>query len=282
MTRRIGLVVGVCLLMAGVYVKGQQAPQPAKLDVIKVRDDLFVIHNQFVPGNVTALVTNDGVLLVDDKFEVDHDNILAQLKTVTNQPVKYVINTHHHGDHSGGNAKMQAMSVQVVASEQARQMMVFAKQPGLPNVTFSDHASIHLGGKDVELYQFGRAHTSGDVFVYFPAQRVLAAGDAFTFGAATPQLVDYPGGGSAKAWTGTLDGALRLDFDTVVPGHGDVTTKAEMKKFRDSTQALSTRVHDMIVQKKTKDEISAVLKSDFQGAQLVFPGLLDGMLVELQ
>jgi glyoxylase-like metal-dependent hydrolase (beta-lactamase superfamily II) len=272
----------MCLLMAGVYVKGQQAPAPAKLDVVKVRDDLFVIHNPFVPGNVTALVTNEGVLLVDDKFEVDHDNILAQLKTFTNQPVKYVVNTHHHGDHSGGNAKMQAMSVQVVASEQARQMMVFAKQPGLPNVTFSDHASIHLGGKDVELYQFGRAHTSGDVFVYFPAQRVLASGDAFTFGAATPQLVDYSGGGSAKAWTGTLDGALRLDFDTVVPGHGDVTTKAEMKKFRDSTQALSTRVHDMIMQKKSKDEISAVLKSDFQGAQLVFPGLLDGMLVELQ
>jgi cyclase len=282
MTRRIVLAVGMCLLMAGVYVKGQQAPQPAKLDVVKVRDDLFVIHNQFVPGNVTALVTNEGVLLVDDKFEVDHDNILAQLKTFTNQPVKYVINTHHHGDHSGGNAKMQAMSVQVVASEQARQMMVFAKQPGLPNVTFSDHASIHLGGKEVELYQFGRAHTSGDVFVYFPAQRVLASGDAFTFGAATPQLVDYPGGGSAKAWPATLDGALRLDFDAVVPGHGDVTTKAEMKKFRDSTQALSTRVHDMLQQKKSKDEISAVLKSDFQGAQLVFPGLLDGMLVELQ
>jgi glyoxylase-like metal-dependent hydrolase (beta-lactamase superfamily II) len=149
-------------------------------------------------------------------------------------------------------------------------------------VTFSDHATIHLGGKEVELYQFGRAHTSGDVFVYFPAQRVLAAGDAFTFGAATPQLVDYPGGGSAKAWPATLDGALKLDFDAVVPGHGDVTTKAEMKKFRDSTQALSTRVHDMLQQKKSKDEISAVLKSDFQGAQLVFPGLLDGMLVELQ
>jgi glyoxylase-like metal-dependent hydrolase (beta-lactamase superfamily II) len=219
---------------------------------------------------------------VDDKFDVDHDNILAMVKTVTNQPVKYVINTHHHGDHTGGNAKMQAMNIQVVAHERARQHMVDDKLPGVPQMTFENHASVHLGGKDVQLYYFGRAHTSGDTFVLFPAQRTLAAGDAFTFGAATPQLIDYPGGGSAKDWPHTLDGALGLDFDTVVPGHGDVTTKAEMRKFRDSTLAMRNRVHDMVVQKKTPAEISAVLKSDFQGAQLVFPGLLDGLLVELR
>ena len=241
-----------------------------------------MIHNDFVPGNVTALVTNEGVLLVDDKFEIDHDNILAQLKAVTSQPVKYVVNTHHHGDHSGGNAKMQSMNVQVIASEQAGKMMAFVNQPGFPNVTFTDRAVIRLGGKDVQMYYFGRAHTSGDVFVYFPAERVMAAGDAFTYGAATPQLVDYAGGGSAKAWPDTLDSALQLDFDTVVPGHGAVTTKAEMKKFRDSAFGLRNRVHQMLVQKQSKDDITAVLKSEFNGAQLVFPGLLDGLLVELQ
>jgi hypothetical protein len=126
------------------------------------------------------------------------------------------------------------------------------------------------------------AHTGGDVFAYFPADRVLAAGDAFTFGAATPQLVDYQNGGSAKDWTATLDRALQLDFDTVVPGHGDVTTSMELRTFRDSTLAMRTRVHDMLMPKKAKDEISAVLKADFKGAQLVFPGLLDGLLTELQ
>lgn len=283
MKMRIALGLGCCLLLAGVYVRGQQqAPQPAKLDVVKVKDDVYVIHNEFVPGNVTVLVTNDGLVLVDDKFEVDHENLLAQIKTFTNQPVKYVINTHHHGDHSGGNAKMQAMNVQIVASEQARKAMVFAKQPGLPVVTVGERAQIHLGGKDVELYYFGRAHTAGDLFVYFPANRVLTTGDAFTFGAPTPLLVDYAGGGSVKAWTETLDNAMRLDFDTVVPGHGPVTTRAELKKFRDSTLALTNRVHEMLTQQKSRDEISAVLKSDFGGAQLVFPGLLDGMLVELR
>ena len=160
-------------------------------------------------------------MLVDDKFEIDHDGIMAELKKITDKPVKYVINTHHHGDHSGGNAKMQQMNAQVVASEQARENMVDGNQPGLPNVVFEHHAHIYLGGKSVELYHFGRAHTNGDVVVYFPAQRALAAGDMFTYGDATPQLIDYAGGGSAKEWTTTLDSVLQLDFDTVVPGHGD-------------------------------------------------------------
>jgi len=283
MRSRVAVASVVALLLVVAYVRAQQfGNQPAKLNIVKVKDDLFVIHNDFVPGNTTALVTNEGVVLVDDKFEQDAPNILSLLKTVTNQPVKYVVNTHHHGDHSGGNARMQMAGAQLIASEQARRYMVDGKQLGQPGVTFVDRALIHLGGKAVELYFFGRAHTGGDVFAYFPAQRVLAAGDAFTFGAATPQLVDYQNGGSAKDWTGTLDRALQLDFDTVVPGHGDVTTKAELRKFRDNTLAMRTRVHEMLMQKKSKDEISAVLKSDFQGAQLVFPGLLDGLLTELQ
>ena len=283
MNARVLLALSFCLLLLGVYIRGQQfGTQPAKLNIVKVRDDLFVLRNEFVPGNVTALVTSEGVILVDDKFDIDHQNILALLKTVTNQPVKYVVNTHHHADHSGGNAKLQALDVQVVSSQRARELMVEGRQPGLPTMTFTDTARLHLGGKDVELYYFGRAHTSGDVFVYFPAQRALATGDAFTFGAATPQLIDYQGGGSAKEWTATLDRALLLDFDTVVPGHGDVTTKAELRKFRDSTLAMRNRVRDMLATKRTAEEIAKVLKAEFQGAQLVFPGAIDGLLLELR
>jgi glyoxylase-like metal-dependent hydrolase (beta-lactamase superfamily II) len=177
---------------------------------------------------------------------------------------------------------MQAAGAQIIASEAAYRHFVDAKQPGPPTLTVVDRGFIHLGGKEIRLYYFGRAHTSGDIFVHFAADRVLAAGDAFTFGSTTPMLIDYQGGGSAKEWTATLDRALELDFDAVVPGHGDVTTKAEMRKFRDLTLGMRTKVHEMIVQKKTEAEITAVLKSDFQGAQLVFPGLLTGLLNELQ
>lgn len=264
------------------YVQAQFGQKPAKLDLVKVKDDLFVIHNDFVPGNVTALVTNEGVVLVDDKFEVDHDSILAELKKATNQPVKYVINTHHHADHSGGNAKLQQLNVQVLASEQAREHMVDGKQPGLPTIAIEHHAHIYLGGKNVELYHFGRAHTNGDVVALFPAHRVLAAGDMFTFGDSTPQLIDYAGGGSAKEWTKTLDSVLQLDFDTVVPGHGAVTTKQELRKFRDSTVALRTRIHDMLVQKRPRADIAKMLQTEFHWADLHLNVSLDGALAELR
>jgi cyclase len=280
---RLSLVALLSGSLWAAYAYGQAfGTQAARLSTVKVKDDLYVIHNDFVPGNSTALITSQGVVLVDDKFEIDHDNIMAELKKVTNQPIRYVINTHHHADHSGGNAKMQAMDVQVMASEQARENMVDGKQPGLPTVVFDHHAHVYLGGKNVELYHFGRAHTNGDVVVLFPAQRTLAAGDMFTFGDATPELIDYAGGGSAKEWTSTLDSALQLDFDAVVPGHGVVTTKQEMRKFRDSTLALRNRVHALVVQKKSRDEISKAMQAEFHWAALHVSLSLDGAIAEMQ
>jgi cyclase len=282
MNRRVALAALVSIAMLGAYVHAQFGNQPAKLDTIKIKDDLFVIHNDFVPGNTTVLVTNEGVVLVDDKFEIDHESIMAQLKKITNQPVKYVINTHYHADHSGGNPKLQGLGAQVITSQQARDKMVEIKQPGMANVTLDDSLRLFLGGKRVEVYRFGRAHTDGDIVVLFPDHRVLSAGDMFTFGDATPQLIDYAGGGSARDWTGTLDGALRLEFDQVVPGHGLVTTKQEMRKFRDSTMTLRTKVHDMIVGKKTKAEIEKMLRTDFKFADLHIERSLDGLMLELQ
>jgi cyclase len=278
-TGRLAVAVALCGALWMTQVYGQQA---AKLNLVKVKDDLYVIHNDYVPGNSTALITGDGVILVDDKFDVDHDNIIAELKKVTDKPIKYVINTHHHADHSGGNARLLQMNVQIVASVQARENMVEGNQSGLPNVVFDQHASVYLGGKGVELYHYGRAHTNGDIVVYFPADRALAAGDMFTYGDATPQLIDYAGGGSAKEWTKTLDQALQLDFDAVVPGHGDVTTKQEMRKFRDSTLKLRNRIHELLVQKKTRDEIAKMLQTEFHWVQLHLDRGLDGAMAELQ
>jgi cyclase len=279
---RLSLAGAMVAAMCVAYVHAQFGNAPSKLNTVKIADGLFVIHNDFVPGNTTALVTNEGVILVDDKFEVDFPNIVSEVKKLTNQPIKYVVNTHHHGDHSGSNAKMQAMNVQIVASEQAHQNMVDGKMPGQPTMTFHDHASLHLGGKTVELYHFGRSHTNGDVVVLFPAQRTLAAGDMFTFGDDVPELIDYPGGGSAKEWTSTLDSALQLDFNNVVPGHGNVTSKAEMRKFRDSTLTLRNRVHQLNVEKKSRADIEKVMRSEFHWADLHVMMSLDGAIAEMQ
>ena len=205
MRTRQSLLVVLCVALCGSYVYAQFGDKPSALSTIKVRDDLFVVYNDQVPGNTTVLVTSQGLILVDNKFEIDFDNLMAQVRKISNQPVRYVINTHYHGDHSGGNVKMQAQNVQVVASERARRRMVATSQPGAPNVTLENNVRLYLGGKRVEVFHFGRAHTDGDVVAYFPDQRVVAMGDMFTVGDGLPPLVDYPGGGSTREWPRSIE-----------------------------------------------------------------------------
>src|SRR6202022_817569 len=160
-------------------------------------------------------------------------------------------------------------------SQEARQQMVIGNQPGLPDIVIEHHGEVFLGGKTVALYHFGRAHTNGDVVVLFPADRVLGAGDMFTKGDDVPQLIDYSGGGSGVEWPSTLGSVLQLDFDTVVPGHGPVSTKQEMTDFRKSTMRLVSRVREMNRAKKSKDDIQKMLAAEFHWTQLHFSRGLD-------
>jgi cyclase len=278
--RSFAVLISASLLSP--YAHAQFGSGPAELDLIEVQDDVYVIHNAVAPGNTTAVITGDGVILVDDKFEIDLDNILRLLATVTDEPVKYVINTHYHGDHSGGNAKLQAAGSVAIASENARVRMVAGNQPGLPDFTIEERGHLYLGDKSVEIYWFGRGHTDGDVFVLFPNDRVLAAGDLFTFGEDVPQLIDYNGGGSAVEWTATVEKALELDFDTVVPGHGGVVTKQAMREFRDSTVRLRELVSEMVQQNKSRAEIEAAMRSEFGWQDFHVQPSLDGLINEVR
>jgi cyclase len=279
-TTRFRLLAIAALIGCAVIAYTQT--QAAKLDVVKVADNMYVIHNDFVPGNTTVLITNEGVILVDDKYPVDADNIVAEVKKLTNQPIKYVINTHHHADHSGGNPTLQKLGAIAVSSDQARKNMVAGKQPGLTNITIEREGHLYLGGEQVDLYYFGRAHTNGDIVALFPKQRILATGDTYANDPGTPELVDYDGGGSAIEWPKTLTKELALSFDRAVPGHGTVATKAEMAKFRDSTQKLSTRLHEMLVAKKSRAEIEKVVRSEFGFQDFHVERSLDGLMKELK
>jgi len=126
----------IAVLSSGAYAQGGFAPP--ELATTKVRDNLYLIRNA-ASGNVTVLVADDGVVLVDDKFAMDHDGIMAELRKITDKPVLYVINTHLHQDHSGGNAAMQAISAKVIAHENARRTMAETQDTGLPNITIEEH-----------------------------------------------------------------------------------------------------------------------------------------------
>jgi glyoxylase-like metal-dependent hydrolase (beta-lactamase superfamily II) len=277
-------VVGLVGLAIGLAVSapGYAQFEPAKLDLIKLQDNVYAIHNELVPGNITAVVTNDGVLLVDDKFEVDHDTVMKLLRTVTDRPVKYVINTHHHADHSGGNAKLQADHTIAVASEAARKHMVEGKQSGLVDFAVQQHATLYLGDESAEIYWLGRGHTDGDVVVLFPKHRLLAAGDLFTVGPGVPELIDYAGGGSAKDWPDTIAKVLKLDFDTVVPGHGPMSNKAAMQKYETTAREIVQTVSQLLKQGKPKADVEKVMRSQFGWEDFHVNMALDGLIKELR
>jgi glyoxylase-like metal-dependent hydrolase (beta-lactamase superfamily II) len=280
--RALSASAAIFAVLASPGAVAQFGAAPAELDLVRVMDDIYVIHNDLVPGNITVLVTDEGVLLVDTKFAIDYENVEAMLATITDQPIRYVVNTHFHDDHSGSNQIFQGDGASVFAAENARlQMLDAGRSEGLPNMTIEDRATIHLGGTSVELYYFGRSHTDGDIVALFPEQRVLAAGDMYANDPGTPEYIDYSGGGSAEDWPRTLTRALDLDFDTVVPGHGTVAPKSAMSGFRDETARLAEMVKSMIRTGRARDEIAAMLRSEF-GFQDFHLTSLDGLLVELQ
>ena len=268
----LGLLVAVFVLQSAWAVYTQTAKPPGPLRTERVKGDLHMIAGE--GGNVALYATNDGVILVDDMFDRNHADILAQVKTVTDKPLRYVINTHQHDDHAGGDFKMLPLA-EVIAHRNVYANLKNLKRPyfedtpgtpiGLPRVTFSDRLDVHLGGKDVEAYYFGRGHTSGDIVVYFPEIRAIHTGDLFISGSrrGVPIYVDAVQGGSLLEWTRTLDRTLQLDFDTVIPGHGPVATKADLMRFNADIAAMRSRLQGMVKGGAGRDEIVQTVERDY-------------------
>ncbi len=218
MSRLLARVAACTLALGGLWLAhNQNAPTGPVLKIDKIKPDLYVIAwaQGVGGGNVAVYVTPDGVILIDDMFDRNHDEIMAKVKSVTNLPIKYVLNTHQHDDHAGGNAKMAAGS-QLIGHRRLRANMIALNQPGAPSITFSDEMDVFLGGKEVRALYFGRGHTGGDAVIYFPAEKTIHTGDLFLTNPTQP-FIDYAQGGSALEWTGTLDKTLQLDFDTAIP-----------------------------------------------------------------
>jgi cyclase len=279
-------LAAAALLLTGCWMAyTQTAAPPPKLTLNKVKDDLYVIEGD--GGNVAVYVTSEGVILVDDKYEQDHDGIMAQVKSVTNLPVKYILSTHYHADHSGGNAKFLP-TAEIISTANARSSILNHKQQTVPppdvapaRVTFTEETAVYLGGKEVRARYFGRGHTNGDAIVYFPALRTIHTGDLM---AGTTPLIDYPGGGSVVEWTKTLDAAMKLDFDTVIPGHGAVTTKAALLGYRNNVEKLSLRAAGLIREGKSQEDVGKVMTAEFgwKSDSMQMQWSLPGMMAELK
>jgi len=279
--RRIGVLVLVLSAAGAIGVIAQQRLKqnveilkqgPMRAD--KVKDGLYVIRGPFLPcmtgcrpgqtgdglihesGDVAVRVTPEGLIVVDDKFASQAADVFAQVKAVSALPVKYVLNTHHHGDHASGNAYVREMlGVNIIAHKNIRENFLRIKQAGEPNITFANEGAVYLGGVEVKLFWFGRGHTSGDTIIYFPDLKTIHAGDLIID--AMP-VIDYPGGGSALEFIATIDKLLTLDFDTMIPGHGRIMTKDEARAYRARFQEMNDRMRALIRKGVTKDQLKTL------------------------
>jgi cyclase len=243
------LIVLGAIVVFGATLAAFQAPAPpaivgtaAQLDVVKLKDNFFVIttsnptpRETFSGGNVSVLITDGGVTLVDTKLANWGQALLDKLKTITPKPVTTIINTHTHGDHTGNDDKFG--KVEIVAHENTKANM--AKLPAfggekaqfLPGKTFTDTLTIGKGASQIDLHYFGRAHTNGDAVIIFPALRIAAMGDVFAWKDA-PRC-DVANGGSCVEYPKTLSGAAAAlkNIDTVIPGHSPMMKVSDVQEY---------------------------------------------------
>ena len=207
-------------------------------------------------GNIGVRLTDEGVILIDDKFPQDFEEIQSLVASVSALPVRYVINTHHHGDHSGSNAGFLEVA-EIVAHKNARDNMLRGNQEGLPRLVYTNSTAIYLGGVEVQAFHLGTGHTNGDSVVYFPDLKTIHGGDLLH---TTAPFLDYANGGSSRGWVSTLNAMLALDFDTAIPGHGGIMNRRDILNFRNQMESVRQRMAELIRAGVSADEASEQIK----------------------
>jgi len=221
-------------------------------------------------GNMGLSTGSDAAFLVDDQFGPLNQKILDAVKSVTNQPVKFVVNTHWHGDHTGGNENMAKGGSIIVAhdnvrrrmsTEQVSQLFNSRTPPSpaaaLPVVTFTDSVTFHVNGDDLVAFHVPPAHTDGDVLVYFTKADVIHMGD--TYMTISYPLVDLSSGGNVNGFITAADKALAVcgPQTMVIPGHGDLSNCTELRAWRDMIATVRDRVQAEMRQGKTLVQLQA-------------------------
>ena len=257
--------------------QAQQDMSDVAIETIELESDLFMLVGR--GGNVGLFVGDDGAFLIDDQYAPLTEKILAAVAAVTDEPVRWVLNTHWHGDHTGGNENLGKAGAMIVAHENVYRRMnpaEFADLTGrssqapraaLPVVSFDHSIRFHWNGRHVEVAHVPAAHTDGDALVHFPRANVFHMGDTF-FNGRYP-FVDVDSGGDVDGVIAAANFVLeRADAATrIIPGHGPLASAADLRVYRDMLETVRLRVAGLVAEGRTEDEIvGARLTADFDDA----------------
>ena len=270
---RLGGVAGVAALavpgwgISAAPAAGQQDMSQVEITTIELENDLFMLMGR--GGNIGLSVGDDGAFLIDDQFAPLTDKILAAVAAVTDQPVRWVLNTHWHGDHTGGNENLGTAGAMIVAHENVYRRMnpaEFAElvgrsgqapRPALPAVTFDQGVRFHWNGRHIQVTHVGEAHTDGDAIVHFPRANVFHMGDTF-FNGRYP-FIDMDSGGGVDGVIAAANFVLeRSNGGTrIIPGHGELATPEHLREYRDMLETVRLRVAGLVANGRTEDQVVA-------------------------
>jgi cyclase len=263
------LAMAIAMGAAPAHGQGQTQPDFGKIEIktTKLGNNFYTLEGQ--GGTIGVLAGPDGVLMVDDQFAPLSAKIAAAIKQISDQPIRFLVNTHVHPDHTGGNENFGKMGAIIFAREELRDRLMHpnpaangapgvpAPAAALPLVTYEGIVKLHINGEVVDLIPIPKAHTDGDTMIYFPGLDIIMTGDFY-------RSVQYPNidrnnGGTLN---GLLDGlgvviGLAGPNTKIVPGHGPVVGRAEVLANRDMILAVRDRVAQLIAQGKTQDEVLA-------------------------
>jgi cyclase len=271
----IAVAAATVWLAGNVFAQQPQPAAPAPVDFSKVEikttdlgDKLYMLEGQ--GGNITVAVAKDGIIMVDGEYAALHDKIKAAIATVSNLPIKYLINTHFHGDHTGGNEPFARDGAIVVAEVNVKKRLATgttngltgektpaAPQDALPAKTYTGNFKLRLQGRVADLKHAPNAHTDGDTYVWFKTANVLSTGDTFTNG--RYPNIDFANGGNIKGMIAATGAYLKLanDKSRIVPGHGPIADKAALTQYRTMLVTAHDRMEKLVKEGKSEDQVVA-------------------------
>jgi cyclase len=267
---------GMATLAAALSLAGsalaQQAP-PVDFSKVEIKttdlgDNLHMLEGP--GGNITVAVAKDGIIMVDGQFAPLHDKIKAAISALSTLPIRYLINTQYHGDHTGGNELFAKDGVTIVSQINVKTRLAAgtsngltgvktppAPQGALPSDTYTNFSKIRLDGRVADLKHIANAQTDGDTYVWFKTANVLSTGDTFTNGRYPD--IDFANGGNIKGMIAAADACLKLTNakSRIVPGHGPVADKAALADYRTMLVTARDRMAKLVKDGKSEDDVVA-------------------------